>query len=261
MSKEEKFRFQGITPFCIEYNKTIEEVDNAYFENRKTQYIDAKVGTLYPFSLSYQDLIIFYWRLKQINFSVNISNTYKYSNAEGQCEQYSTETVTVEENKGITTIEPSDALESLKMRLCNRFDVLYKMKNVHTFPDGTREDIWEDRLDLFTEFSYLQGSAGNEPVIIAENTGGGTGPENYLYYPRMEFSFYLYSDSWGTFLMYNNEDESPQNEKTINIKIDGTTISSFKMHMVTRNEHSMCEIERNASDFGDWDIDLWSKPQ
>lgn len=253
--QEEKFRFQGIVPFCIEYQKTRSEIDEQYFQEYiKSDSTDSKVGTLYPFSLNYQNFVKFYWRLKQINFSVNISNTYKYSSEQGQCQEYSTETVTLENNKGTISIEPSDALDSLKMRVCKTYDVDYKMKSVFTWPDGNREDIWDASLGLFLK-------QGDIPMVVAENQGGGTDPENYLYYPRMEFMFYLYTDSWGTFLGYDSEYSSAQEEKTVNIKIDGQTVSNFKIHRVSQIENAMCAIERNSKEFGEWNIDLWAKPQ
>lgn len=254
-----KFQYPGIVPFPIEFEKTKEEITEDYFQATKGPYATNKIGTLYPFSLSFQDMVKFYWRMKKLNFSVNVSNTYK-------CTPFSTETVTIENDEGLTTIEPSDALDSLKQRVCNLYDVKYNTKSVYTSSQGTNEYTREAYLGL-NESNFNRITV---PAIVAECEGDPSEPGDYIYYPRMEFSFgmnniihpiWMYNDAWGTYLNYNSEYESPQNQKTINIKLDGQTVGSFTMHMVSPNQHSFCEIERNSSDFSDWDFELWSKPQ
>lgn len=262
-----KFQYPGIVPFPIEFEKTKEEITEDYFQATKGPYATNKIGTLYPFSLSFQDMVKFYWRMKKLNFSVNVSSTYKYNDAESECTLFSTETVTIENDEGLTTIEPSDALDSLKQRVCNLYDVKYKTKSVWLPPTsslGTNDYTWEAYLDLYASHVYSNESNFNRitvPAIVAECEGDPSEPGDYIYYPRMEFSFWMWNDGWGTYLNYNSEDESPQNQKTINIKLDGQTVGSFTMHMVSHNQHAFCELERNSSDFSDWDFELWSEPQ
>lgn len=253
--QEEKFRFPGIVPYCIEYTKTKEEITEDYFQATKGEYATDKVGTLYPFSLSFQNMVKFYWRMKKINFSVNLSNTYKYTDEDDNCVPSSTETHTIVNNEGKLNIEPSDPLDSLKQRACNLYTVSYQIKSVYDHSNGTTENIWDDNLSLNDTSNSMI------PPIVAECEGDPSNPSDYIYYPHVDFYFSLYSDSWGSYLGYDSADESVQNQKTVNVKLGGQTVSSFVMYMVSRSNHNICEIVRNSTDFSDWDIELWEKPQ
>lgn len=254
--REEKFKFPGIVPFCIEFDKTPEDVTEEYFNAKRTENVNTYHGTLYPIKLNLNNLIKLYWRIKQINFSINVSNSYYVNTDLGGCEWMATETMSIQNNKAETTIEPSDPLNSLERRVCNNFDLYYPMRRLYQTSQGTYEENWENTMGFFKdEFDGFEC-----PPIIAEHTGGEYKPENYLYYVRMEFTFWLYSDTWATFMMFDSQFEGLQEEKTIQVNIDGQNASNLSMYRISRLSNSLCKIERLAKNFSTWNIDLWATP-
>jgi hypothetical protein len=255
LQQEEKFKFPGIVPFCVEFQKTREEATEEYFNSISGDKINAYEGTLYPLELNLDNFTKLYWRMKELSLSVNLSNIYKgITRSGGGCEWVFDESFYINGDKGITTKEPGNALQSLEMRVCEPFDIEYSSTIITNNSQGQTERTFTDALDLFSSSLGL-------PQVIAEFNGGDPKDlNNYTYYPRLRFDMFLYTDNWGAFVAYNSSQASKQEEKTITVSIEGQQVGTFKVYRVSSNYSGGCPVERVAKNFGNWNFSLWSKP-
>ena len=249
--QEEKFRFPGIVPFCVEFQKTREQATEEYFNSIASDKLNAYEGTLYPLELNLDNFTKLYWRMKELSLSVNLSNIYKGSDG---CEWVFDESFYIDNNKGLTTKQPGNALQSLEMRTCEPFDIEYSSTIISNNSQGQTENNFTDTLDLFS--NYL-----NLPQVTAEFQGGDPNDlNNYKYYPRLRFDLFLYTDNWGAFVGYDSSKASKEEEKTIIVSIEGQQVGTFKVHRVSSTYNGRCPVERVAKNFGNWNFSLWPKP-
>jgi hypothetical protein len=198
---QEEFRFPGIVPFCIETQKTRQEInDRAASElGYPTQY----VGSLYPLGMNLKMFTDLYWRMKKVNF--NYSNTYSSPAPGGG---FYSSTIVLLSNaydiKWVDNQEPASSLENLKKRVCpDQYKFVGKSTFNSSLPGNGPFEYTPSF--YFTTNPLIGGYSGDSyigqnnvifggkdfswlPRVITEFSGGDPNNlNNYIYYPLLHF--------------------------------------------------------------------------
>ena len=259
-----KFQYPGIVPFPIEFEKTIEEIENSVSIGK------TKIGTLYPLGMSLENIVKFYWRVKKINFNWDI-NYYVKEKVNSICTttntirsypQNSYFYLTEDTQTGWPPPEweLTDALESLKQRVCKNYSLL--TIGGYTITGNQNNTTMRNSIIIMgNKVSQFYSSA---PRIIAKyNSGDVNDPNSYLYYPLLVIGNLMQLiGSCYTFLTYDPTQMSVfTSSKTCNVLIDGQNIGSLRFHFLRSKtyDNSACTHTMDST-FSDFSIELWQKP-
>ena len=219
---QEDFKFPGIVPFCIETQKTRQQI------NDQAANGDSFVGNLYPIGLNLKTFTDLYWRIKKINASYT-----SYVSLGSNCPIIVDDRITSpheeSDSQNLTT------LEILKKRTCFK-PISFISKNAYSFGQqrnciNSSSTYDSDNISVFIG-GYGWNPQVDLPKTIAEFNGGDrNNMNNYTYYPYLYFMFPggYYSRNVVSFERSYNQSNS-YSSINVNVSIGGENVGNINAY-------------------------------